>query len=178
MRNSIARRVALTGMLFAMALTLGVFESLLTPFLGLPPGVKLGLANVVVMYALYFLSRKEALFLVVLKAAFAVLTRGAVAGLLSLSGGIVSFLIMVILLLPQLTSSMLFVSIGGSLGHNIGQFIVVLYMFGSSAMVYVPILLLSGVGMGVLTAMTLRVVLPALKKAKIADESDDKKSNK
>ena len=54
MRNSRAKEVALTGMLFALAIALSWLESCLTPILGLIPALKLGLSNIVVMYALLF----------------------------------------------------------------------------------------------------------------------------
>ena len=53
-RREQTRRVALLGMLFALAMVLSWLEGLVTPLLGLPPGVKPGLANIVVMYALLF----------------------------------------------------------------------------------------------------------------------------
>ena len=62
LRNEKTRRVALMGLLFALSVVLSFLEGTLTPLLGLPPGVKLGLANVVVMYALFFLGRGSALF--------------------------------------------------------------------------------------------------------------------
>ena len=52
------------GLLFALSVVLSFLEGTLTPLLGLPPGVKLGLANVVVMYALFFLGRGSAFTLV------------------------------------------------------------------------------------------------------------------
>ena len=70
-------------MLFALAIALSYLESLVSPLLGLMPAIKLGLSNIVVMYALLFLRTRTALLLVVLKALFAFLTRGATAGFLS-----------------------------------------------------------------------------------------------
>ena len=67
LRNEKTRRVALMGLLFALSVVLSFLEGTLTPLLGLPPGVKLGLANVVVMYALFFLGRGSAFTLVLLK---------------------------------------------------------------------------------------------------------------
>ena len=89
MRNRTARTVARTGMLFALAIALSYLESLVTPLLGLMPAMKLGLANLVVMYALLFVRRRDAAALVLLKALFALLTRGATAGFLSLCGAAV-----------------------------------------------------------------------------------------
>jgi hypothetical protein len=97
-RSQKARETAWTGMLFALAIALSYLESLVSPLLGLMPAIKLGLSNIVVMYALLFLRTHTALLLVVLKALFAFLTRGATAGFLSLCGGALSLAVMLVLL--------------------------------------------------------------------------------
>ena len=80
------RHIALSGLLFALAMALSFIEgSLVIP--GLLPGMKLGLANIVVMYALFFMGVKQALVLDVLKALFVFLVSGFTAGFLSLCGG-------------------------------------------------------------------------------------------
>ena len=84
MRSEKAKNVARLGMLFALAIALSFCESCLTPLLGLMPAMKLGLSNIVVMYALLYLSKRQALALVLLKALFALLTRGVSAGFLTL----------------------------------------------------------------------------------------------
>lgn len=86
MRSQKSREVAWTGMLFALAIALSFLESAITPLLGLMPAMKLGLSNLVVMYALLFLNTRTAAELVLLKALFALLTRGPTAGFLSLCG--------------------------------------------------------------------------------------------
>ena len=83
MQKGKAYRVALTGMLFALCMALSWLESALAPLLGLMPAMKLGLANICIMYALLFLTPGTAFALAVLKAGFAFVTRGATAGLLS-----------------------------------------------------------------------------------------------
>ena len=88
MRSPKSREVAWTGMLFALAIALSFLESAITPLLGLMPAMKLGLSNLVVMYALLFLNTRTAAELVLLKALFALLTRGPTAGFLSLCGGV------------------------------------------------------------------------------------------
>ena len=60
MQNSKAKEVALGGVLFALALALSFLESVITPLLGLMPGIKLGLSNVVVMYAMFFMGSRQA----------------------------------------------------------------------------------------------------------------------
>ena len=81
------RRIALSGLLFALAMALSFIEGTLT-IPGLLPGMKLGLANIVVMYALFFMGPRQALVLDVLKALFVFLVSGFTAGFLSLCGGL------------------------------------------------------------------------------------------
>lgn len=178
MRQSPARRVALTGLLFALALVFSLLESWVTPMMGLPPGVKLGLANIVVLYALLFLPRWQALALVLLKALFSLLVRGAFAGLLSLAGGLLSFLVMLVLLWPRVKASVFLVSVAGAIAHNLGQLLVVRLWLGPFSLYYLPVLLISGLVMGALTALTLRALLPALRRAGFAGSYYGKRGKK
>ena len=79
-RGSKTQDIALSGLLFALAMALSFVEgTLVIP--GLMPGMKLGLANIVVMYALFFMGGKQALVLDLLKALFVFLVSGWTAGL-------------------------------------------------------------------------------------------------
>lgn len=91
--------LVLTALLFAMAIVLSVVENSFPSIIIGVPGVKLGLSNIAVMYGLFFLSKRQGYMIAVLKAVFVFFTRGTVAGLLSLLGGILSLTIMVLLLL-------------------------------------------------------------------------------
>ena len=86
-----ARRAALLGLLAALAVALSFLEGLL-PVIPIP-GAKLGLSNIVIMYALTSLNLPCALALAAVKAAFALL-RGGSAFLMSLAGGLLSTLVM------------------------------------------------------------------------------------
>ena len=162
LRNEKTRRVALMGLLFALSVVLSFLEGTLTPLLGLPPGVKLGLANVVVMYALFFLGRGSAFTLVLLKSFFVLLTRGAMAGALSLGGGLLSL----VLCLFRSSPSVFILSVCGAITHNFGQLLVINLLMTQSVytLYYAPVLLLSGLGMGALTSVGLKALLPALEK--------------
>ena len=150
MRSQKARETAWTGMLFALAIALSYLESLVSPLLGLMPAIKLGLSNIVVMYALLFLRTRTALLLVVLKALFAFLTRGATAGFLSLCGGALSLAVMLVLL--QLPVSGYIFCAGSALAHNLGQLAVASAVMGTTAIgYYLPVLLISGVITGAFT---------------------------
>ena len=165
MRNRKTKNVALSGLLFALALALSFIESTIAPLLGLMPGIKIGLANVVVMYALFFMGTRQALLLVVLKAFFVFLTRGAVAGFLSLSGGLLSLFIMVLLQHLPVKPTYFILSVCGAVFHNMGQLIAASLVLSSAfALGYAPVLLISGLVMGAVTSLSLKAVLPALQK--------------
>ena len=127
------------------------------------PGVKFGLSNIAVMYALFFLGKKEAFTIAVLKAFFVFLTRGFVAALLSLCGGMLSIVVMAFLIyIFRDKISYLLLSISGAVFHNIGQFIAISFIYANIYLwVYLPVLLISGVFAGIATATLLRFILPA-----------------
>ena len=160
MRNTKARETAWTGMLFALAIALSYLESLVSPLLGLMPAIKLGLSNVVVMYALLFLRTRTALLLVVLKALFAFLTRGATAGFLSLCGGLSLVVMLVLLHLP--ISGYIFCA-GAALAHNLGQLAGAAVLLSSAmALGYAPVLLAAGLAVGGISCLLSRALFAAL----------------
>ena len=158
-------RIALSGLLFALAMALSFIEGTLT-IPGLLPGMKLGLANIVVMYALFFMGPRQALVLDVLKALFVFLVSGFTAGFLSLCGGLLSLLVMWVLyyLLP-VRPTWFILSVCGALAHNIGQLLGAGVIISSSlSFYYAPVMLVLGLVMGALTSITLKALLPALGK--------------
>lgn len=164
--QSRTQKLALSGILFALALVLGYLESFLAPLLGLPPGVKIGLANVVVLYALLLISRRQAFFLVILKACFALLLRGAIAGALSLLGGLFSFCAMALLVFFGHKQNLWLLSVLGAICHNMGQLLGIGILMGSFSFYYAPVLLVSALVMGSLCAFLLRFLIPAMQNTK------------
>lgn len=158
--------MVLTGLVFATALVLSIVENMLPPLPIAVPGVKFGLSNIAVMYALFFLGPKQAYTIAALKALFVFSTRGAIASALSLSGGLSSVTVMLLLLLIfQETLSYLSISIFGAISHNLGQFAVIILLYaGMNMWIYLPVLLFSGVIAGIITSTLLRFILPALKR--------------
>lgn len=161
-----ARRVAFLGLMFALAMVLSVLEWMLPVLPGLPPGIKLGLSNIVTMYALFFLGISDSFLLAVLKSLFVFLTRGAVAGLLSGAGGLLSVCVMLVgIKLSRHTIPYTLISVCGGIFHNLGQLLMVALLMGSTiALYYLPVMLLSGFGMGLVTGILLRTLLPHLKR--------------
>ncbi|MGI6577956.1 MAG: Gx transporter family protein [Eubacteriales bacterium] len=160
------RLLVLTALLFAMALVLSIIENYLPVLIPSVPGVKFGLSNIAVMYALFFLKKSQAFAIAALKSLFAMATRGVIAGLLSFSGGILSLLIMIVLMcIFGNRISYVLLSITGSIFHNIGQLAAVALVYTSLyTFAYFPVLLITGVLAGIATATLLRVIIPALKK--------------
>ena len=151
------KRLALDGILLALAAAFSFLESLIP----LPVGIRLGLSSLVIMYALLFLSKTEAGAIVLLKSCFAMLTRGLTAGMLSFSGGILSLIGMILLL--RLRSSLLLMSSIGGFLHNLGQILTASCLMRSTAIfTYFPILAAAGLGAGILSACILRLLLPHL----------------
>ncbi len=159
-----AGKTALIGILAALALALSFLESLLPPLPMTPPGFKLGLSNIVSMYAAGSLGLPCALFLAFLKGGFSFLTRGAAAGAMSLSGGVLSTLC-VWALLRRTKISYLPLGVCGALCHNAAQLLCAYALVSSAVAFYIPFLLLLGIGTGLLTGTVLRLTLPALKRA-------------
>ena len=161
------KKVAIVGLFAALALVLGFIESMIPPIAFLPPGVKIGLSNVVVMFAAIWLGSASALFIAIIKAAFSLLLRGYLAAILSFCGGIFSVLVISLLLLKPKWFGLLGISVAGAVMHNFAQLLAVGIITASPAFAYYsPVLLLSGILMGTITALLLKLLLPLLLRAK------------
>lgn len=154
-------KAALLGLLAALALCLSFLENLIPPLPLLPPGAKLGLSNLVSMYAAGSLGLPAALFLAAIKGGFAFLTRGVTAGCMSLSGGLLSSFVMWFLL-KKTKISLLLLGVCGALAHNLAQLCVAWFLTSSAVAFYAPFLLLFGLGAGILTGLVLKLTLPVL----------------
>lgn len=163
-RSQKVKRLALMGLLFALAMALSFLESLLPALPMLPPGIRLGLSNIVTMYALFVLGPVSGYTIAILKALFVLLTRGAVAAAMSAAGGAFSVTIMLLLsLLPGIKEQYLLLSVFGGAAHNIGQLVMARFIINNQYVwYYFPVLLAAGLLMGAITGMALRVVLPYL----------------
>lgn len=154
------------GMLLAMIVVLSVLEGMLPPIATLPPGFRLGLSNIVTMYALFIMGKKTALTLSIVKSLFVGCTRGVMAGILSFCGGVLSIIVLIILItIFKDKLSYVILSIFGAIAHNIGQLVAIIILLSSIQMLYyLPILLIASIIMGSVTGIVLRVVMPSLSK--------------
>ncbi len=161
------RSLSLTrgAMLFALCIVLNFIEGLavIAPSF---PGVKAGLSNIPVMFALFSLGLPDAISLAVAKGIFSLITRGVSAGILSLSGGVFSILIMCLIKkLFKNRVSLTVLSISGAVTHNIAQISAVSLLWKSMSVFSLsPVLIVSGVVFGTVNALLLKFTLPYLKK--------------
>ena len=150
-----AKQLTLCALLTAMALALSYLENLFPLSLAIPvPGVKLGLANIVTLFALYALGPGEALLILLARCLLGALFAGNMNALIfSLLGGL-SAMGTMILLSRRRGLSVYGVSVGGAAAHNCGQIAAALLTLGSAApLYYLPILLAVSLLTGGLTRL-------------------------
>lgn len=159
-----AKKTALLGFMLALALILTIIERMLPFWPFLPPQFgRIGLSNVIVMYLLFFMDKKEAVIVAILKSIFNLLMRGPIAGLLSLSGGLLSiFFILILLWIFKNKQAYVPLSVFGAIGHNIGQLIVACLIMQNWLLFvgYFPILLMAGAVFGTATGILLKIIMP------------------
>ena len=159
------RRMAMLSIMLAIMFVVSALEKMLPPFPLMPPGASIGLANVVVMYTVFFIGAKEAFALNFMKAGLIALARGPIAGALSLAGGMLS--VCVVVILDRVFAdkiSVILISAASAIAHNIGQLAVFAVIAGlSAALYYFPFLMIAGVFLGIITGIVLNVILPVLK---------------
>jgi len=156
-----AKNMVIMAVFAAIGIILQIIENRI--FISPVPGGKLGLSNIVTMYALFFLGTTSGVVIAVLKALFVLLTRGPVAACLSAAGGLLSVLVMTMLFRLKTKPGAYLISIFGAVGHNIGQLAVSAVILQSMfAAAYLPVMIISGVLMGLVTAVLLKTLQPYL----------------
>ena len=164
MRNKSAQRIALSGLLTSLMLVFGLIERQF-PLTAAIPGVKLGLANSVLLYSLYMLGVKQSFILMLLKALMSWLIYTNMSAMFySLGGGFLSLVVMV-LLFKMKDVSIIGVSALGAVFFNVGQILVAVVMLNTPQLIvtYLPVLMISGVVTGVLTGVVAKMVMKHLK---------------
>ena len=165
------RMITQSAILIALALALSYTERFIPLQLLIPlPGVKLGLANVVTLVALYMLGWKQTLPIVLVRCVLGSFF-GSLTGLLfSLTGGILSLAVMALCKkFPMF--SVYGISILGAATHNIGQILAAMVLMNSVFVgAYLPYLLLIGIFTGMATGAACAGVLRAFKAVNISKE--------
>lgn len=164
------KKLALGAVLTALALGLSTIENLFPVTLFIPlPGVKLGLANIVTVFALYELGAFPALTILVARCLLGGLFAGNASALIfSMLGGLTAMLVMIGL--KQLKRLSIFgVSIGGAAAHNVGQIVAAMITLGNTMVLgYLPFLLAVSLLTGTLTGFIAALLFRAMKHVKLS----------
>ena len=154
-------KIALMGVLTAGAIIIAILESFI-PSIGIP-GVKLGLANIVILIILYEIGIVEAIIVDLLRVFLVALLRGTITSmgfLMSLTGAALSLGIMILLYLVVRKFSIVGVSVVGSFFHVTGQVLIAMIFLGTPYMAfYLPIIAVSAIITGVLVGIVAKLVI-------------------
>lgn len=150
------KRVTKTAAFIALAVMLGYIESLFPPIMA---GVKLGLANCIVIIVLYTQSWRQAWTVSLLKVILCMTLFGSMTSFIySLSGAVVSLITMIIAKKSGLFSLIAVSSLGG-LFHNMAQLVCAYFIIGKGVLLHLPMLCLSGIVCGVLTGIAAQIII-------------------
>ncbi len=164
MRTNRTQVVAISGLLTTLMLVLGLIERQF-PLNVAIPGIKLGLANSVLVYSLYILGVRQTLVLALLKALLSWLIYMNMSAMLySLAGGICSVAFM-ILVYRMKSMSVMGTSALGAVGFNVGQTLMAALVLHTPQLLvtYLPVLLVAGLLTGLLTGVIAQMVMRHLK---------------
>lgn len=159
-----SKKIVMLALLTTQALVLSIIESWI-PFPGMLPGMKLGLANIIVLTTIVFFSLKETLTLILARTILSsFFTGGFINFLFSISGGVLSGIIMYFLYKKRSqVFGIIGVSIAGASMHNLGQLIIAsIIMKETSVIMYLPVLLFSGIVTGSFTGLCSSFLIKAL----------------
>ena len=155
------RKIALLGVITAATIVIAIAESFI-PSIGIP-GVKLGLANIMILITLYELGILEALGISIARVLVVSLARGtflSMGFLMSLTGAAFSLGIMILLYLVIKQFSIIGVSVVGSLFHVFGQMLIASIYLGTTFVIYyLPIVSISAIITGVLVGVIAKLII-------------------
>lgn len=168
-----ARRIALMALLLGLMLILGYVESLLPSFS--VPGIKVGLSNSLLIFAVYMMDLPTAWVLMFLKVTLSGLLYGGVQSMIySAAGGVLSMGVMTALsrLFPYF--SPVVVSMAGAVFHNIGQVGLAMIILRTDRLVYyMAILILVGLACGALTGICAMQVMKRLQRTLFQEKKEE-----
>lgn len=159
-----AKQLTRDALLCAIALTIFMIEAQI-PALVPIPGVKLGLANIVTVFAIFVYGPKDALAILLVRVVLGSIFSGQITTILySLAGGLLCFCV-VVLIRKILTERQIWVaSVVGAIFHNIGQVLVAMLITSTwRLVVYLPILMVSGILAGLFTGLCAQFLYRKLK---------------
>lgn len=159
--NGKTYRIALYGLCIALAFILSYLESLIP--IQMIPGMKIGLTNLVVLIAFYYLDARAAFVINLVRILLVAFTFGNLQSLCySAAGGMLAYLVMLLLKRTR-HFAMVTVSVAGGVFHNVGQILVAMWMVETTSVIwYLSVLIISGVVSGIVVGVLGGMVLEKL----------------
>lgn len=156
------------ALLVALSVVLGIADTFLSSFAS-AQGVRIGLANIVILTGLYYLSFRESLLLIILKSVLTgYLLGNSMIFSIGFSGTLFSFLIMYVLLhSAKKMVSLIGVSIAGGIAHNIGQILALTFYYGVAVVFSLFWLIPIGIGTGIFVGSVVSVLKGHLDKGQV-----------
>ena len=155
-----AKRLTTDALLLTAALIIFIVEAQIPPVVPVP-GVKLGLANIITVYAIRRVGPKDAFLILIARIILGSVFAGqTVSFLYSLGGGLLCFAAMLLVRRILKEDQLWVASVIGAIFHNVGQTIVAIAVFGTvNVAFYFPVLLLSGIVTGVFTGVAAQALV-------------------
>ena len=153
------KKVAMLGLTIALAMIMSYIEALV-PLSFAVPGIKMGLANIVIIFVLYKIGTKEAILVSLIRVILvSLLFSNVMAMAYSIAGAVLSLSVMWLLKKTDKFSSV-GVSIAGGIMHNVGQIIMAVTLLGTEQIaLYLPVLIITGTVTGVVIGIVSGLVI-------------------
>ena len=157
------KKVAMLGLTIALAMIMSYIEALV-PLSSAVPGIKMGLANIVIIFVLYKIGTKEAILVSLIRVILvSLLFSNVMAMAYSIAGAVLSLSVMWLLKKTD-RFSFVGVSIAGGIMHNVGQIIMAVILLGTEQIaLYLPVLIITGTVTGVVIGIVSGLVINRFK---------------
>ena len=161
------KKVAMLGLTVALAMIMSYIEALV-PISFAVPGIKMGLANIVIIFVLYKIGTKEAILVSLIRVILvSLLFSNAMAMAYSIAGAVLSLSVMWLLKKTD-KFSVIGVSVAGGIMHNVGQIIMAVILLGTEQIaLYLPVLIITGTATGVVIGIVAGLVINRFKNIRI-----------
>ena len=161
------KKVAMLGLTIAFAMIMSYIEALV-PLSFAVPGIKMGLANIVIIFVLYKIGTKEAILVSLIRVILvSLLFSNVMAMAYSIAGAVLSLSVMWLLKNTD-KFSFIGVSIAGGIMHNVGQIIMAVILLGTEQIaLYLPVLIITGTATGVVIGIVSGLVINRFKNIRL-----------
>lgn len=163
------KKLVLNSLLTAISLIIFMLEALIPPLAPIP-GIKLGLANIITLFAIYKIGNKDALLILIVRIFIACIFGGQIMTLFySLAGGILCWLAMILAKSFFTVDKAWITSVFGAVFHNLGQIAVAIIVMQTKEIIYYfPFLLVSGMIAGAFTGTCCKFLMQHFDKLRLA----------